>query len=173
MNTALAGQLTCRRYQDSDLADIMEMAEQVVRDGTVFPFENVRGVCDYWFGDHCQVFVCEAENEVVGTYVIKPNHPDRCAHVANAGYMVNQRWRGSGVGLTMGQHSLVTAKQLGYMAMQFNVVVSTNAAAIQLWERLGFVTIGTVPNAFRIDLNQYVDLLIMYRRLSDIEIDHH
>lgn len=150
----------------------MEMAEQVVRDGTVFPFEDVHGVSDYWFGDHCQVFVCESENEILGTYVIKPNHPDRCAHVANAGYMVNEHSRGRGVGLTMGKHSLITAKRLGFQAMQFNLVVSTNSAAIGLWERLGFVTIGTVPKAFRIDDNQYVDLLIMYRKLSDIEVEH-
>jgi RimJ/RimL family protein N-acetyltransferase len=33
--------------------------------------------------------------------------------------------------------------------MQFNFVVSTNTAAVALWQKLGFAIVGTLPKAFR------------------------
>jgi ribosomal protein S18 acetylase RimI-like enzyme len=50
--------------------------------------------------------------------------------------------------------------------MQFNAVVETNVGAIGLYERLGFVTIGIVPNAFRHPVAGRVGLRIMYRELT-------
>ena len=38
----------------------------------------------------------------------------------------------------MCEHSLEQARRLGFSAMQFNIVVSTNEAAIALWKRHGF-----------------------------------
>ncbi len=154
-----------RPYQKTDHDAICEMGRQIVSAGDVFPFENVQGVVDYWFSKNSSVFVAEIENQVVGSYVIKPNHPDRCAHVANAGYMVDEQYRAQGVGRAMAEHSLEIASQLGYLAMQFNLVVSTNESAVHLWQRLGFQIIGTVPKAFRHETAGYVDLLIMHRDL--------
>ena len=37
----------------------------------------------------------------------------------------------------------------GYEAMQFNFVVSTNTAGVELWKKLGFEIVGTLPKAFR------------------------
>jgi ribosomal protein S18 acetylase RimI-like enzyme len=44
-------------------------------------------------------------------------------------------------------------------------VISTNAAAIQLWQDLGFKIIGTLPDAFRHPEKGYVDVYVMYRSL--------
>ena len=46
--------------------------------------------------------------------------------------------------------------------MQFNAVVETNAAAVQLYERLGFQILGTVPRAFRHRTEGLVGLHLMY-----------
>ena len=45
-----------------------------------------------------------------------------------------------GIGRALVRHSLDTARELGYRAMQFNAVVSTNARAIALYEQMGFPT---------------------------------
>ncbi len=85
--------------------------------------------------------------------------------MANAGYMVDRRFRGRGVGRALGQHSLQTARELGYSAMQFNQVVATNVGAVELWRRLGFSVIGVSPRSFRHPRQGLVDMLIMHREL--------
>ena len=64
----------------------------------------------------------------------------------------------------MGEFSIREAKKLGYKAMQFNMVVSTNERAIRLWSRLGFEIIGEVPEAIRLG-EDYVSVFIMHRLL--------
>ena len=51
--------------------------------------------------------------------------------------------------------------------MQFNFVVSTNAAAVRLWQELGFEIVGTLPAAFRHSQKGYVDAYVMFRSLAE------
>ena len=44
----------------------------------------------------------------------------------------------------MAEHCLHEARRLGFRAIQFNFVVSTNESAIRLWEDLGFEIVGTL-----------------------------
>jgi ribosomal protein S18 acetylase RimI-like enzyme len=98
-------------------------------------------------------------------YIIGPNHSGRGAHVANATYAVSPSAQGRGIGRALVQHSLQQAKEAGYLAMQFNYVVSTNSVAIALYEKLGFVIVGTLPKAFRHKTLGLVDAHVMYRFL--------
>ena len=86
------------------------------------------------------------------------------SHIANASYMVHPDAQGKGIGRQLGEHSLKMAKSLGFLAMQFNIVISTNKPAIRLWEKLGFEIIGTTPNGYR-SANGLVDTYIMYKSL--------
>jgi GNAT superfamily N-acetyltransferase len=113
-------------------------------------------------------YVAEDAGPIVGTYVLKANQVGLGSHVANAGFMVSPAARGVGVGRAMGEHSLAEARRLGYHAMQFNFVVSTNQTAIRLWERLGFRVVGTLPGAFRHRTQGFVDALVMFRSLDDV-----
>lgn len=154
-----------RPYRADDRPALEALAAETVRDGTVFPFEDVAGVLRYWFSPGAHVVVAELEGRVAGTYTVKPNQPDRGAHVANAGYVVGEAARGRGLGFALGEHSLTTARALGYRAMQFNYVVATNATAVRLWERLGFRVLATVPGAFRHPERGFVDVLVFFREL--------
>ncbi|WP_430625327.1 N-acetyltransferase family protein, partial [Streptococcus iniae] len=66
----------------------------------------------------------------------------------------------------MCEHSQQVAIELGFEAMQFNSVVSSNKIAVELWKRLGFEIIGTLPNAYNHGRLGYVDSYVMYKRLS-------
>ena len=105
------------------------------------------------------------ERDIVGTYILRPNQPALGSHVANAAFMVAPNARGLGIGRKMGEHCLSEARRLGFRAMQFNFVVSTNEGAIRLWKQLGFKIVGTLPSAFRHPQNGYVDVYIMFRSL--------
>ena len=65
----------------------------------------------------------------------------------------------------MCEHSLEVARRLGFTAMQFNFVVSTNVAAVRAWERCGFAVVGRVPGAYRHRELGLVDALVMARAL--------
>ena len=56
--------------------------------------------------------------------------------------------------------------EAGFPAIQFNAVVETNERAMALWRSLGFETIGTVPEAFRLPDGTLTGLHVMYRRLD-------
>ncbi|GAA5177229.1 GNAT family N-acetyltransferase [Rugosimonospora acidiphila] len=104
-----------------------------------------------------------AEETVVGTAVLKPNQPGLGDHVANASFMVDPDAAGRGVGRELGRHIIDRAKALGYRAMQFNAVVSTNERAVRLWQSLGFEIVGTVPRAYRHSRHGLVDLHVMHQ----------
>ncbi|MCC6992625.1 MAG: GNAT family N-acetyltransferase [Acidobacteria bacterium] len=112
-----------------------------------------------------QTFVAERDGRIVGTYYVKANAMGPGDHVANCGYMVAPEARGQGVGEALCRHSLDAARGLGFRAMQFNAVVSTNRGAIRAWQRCGFEIVGTVPAAFRHPVHGDVDIHVMHRRL--------
>jgi ribosomal protein S18 acetylase RimI-like enzyme len=119
----------------------------------------------FWMPDNGSTFLAKFDNQVVGSFYLKPNQPGLGSHIANAGYMVNPNSFGKGIGKQMGLFSLSTASTLGYKAMQFNYVVSTNTYALKLWESLGFKIIGTSPQSFRLKGTDLVDTHIMHRVL--------
>ena len=103
--------------------------------------------------------------EVLGSAKMGPNRPGRGAHVATASFMVDPGHQGRGVGRALGEYAVSWARTAGYLSMQFNAVVETNTAAVNLWKALGFAVIGTVPEAFDHRLYGLVGLHIMHRRL--------
>lgn len=77
--------------------------------------------------------------------------------------MVTPNAQGKGIGKKLCEHSLQVAKKRGYLGIQFNIVVSTNTSAINLWKKYGFKIIGTLPKAFRHSKLGYTDTYIMFR----------
>jgi L-amino acid N-acyltransferase YncA len=112
-----------------------------------------------------EAIVALRDGVILGTAKFGPNRPARGSHVATASFMVASGARGSGVGRAMCEYVINAAKERGYAAMQFNAVVSTNVHAIELYRQLGFVTIGTVPQAFDHATRGRVGLEIMYLQL--------
>lgn len=106
------------------------------------------------------------DETVLGTAKMGPNRPGPGSHVSTASFMVSAGSRGQGVGRTLGEYALDWARSQGYRAMQFNAVVETNTAAVNLWKRLGFEILGTAPEAFRHPSHGYVGLHLMYQRLT-------
>ena len=143
----------------------------VVRAGETLPFDpamDAEAGYALWVEAALQAFVAvAADGEVLGTYHIKPNGPALAAHVCNCGYVVATWARRKGIGSLMFSHSQDQALALGFRAMQFNLVVSTNAAAVQAWQRNGMVIVGTLPGAFRHQRLGFVDAHVMFKVFQD------
>lgn len=112
------------------------------------------------------VVATDHAGRILGTAKMNPNQAGPGAHVANAGFMVDPRCAGSGIGRALGEHVIAWARSSGYRAIQFNAVVETNVRAVGLWRSLGFEVIGTVPEAFCHPVHGYVGLHIMHRPLQ-------
>ncbi|MFV0574108.1 MAG: GNAT family N-acetyltransferase [Vibrio sp.] len=112
-----------------------------------------------------KTFVYIEEGKVLGSYYIKPNAVGPGSHVCNCGYMVSPQARGKGIAKQMCEHSQQQALELGFKAMQFNSVVSTNEVAVKLWKKLGFDIVGTLPKAYQHGKFGLVDCYVMYKWL--------
>lgn len=119
----------------------------------------------WWMGLKHYCYIVELEGTFAGTCVIRPVKPGRGDHVGNMSFLISPWARGKGVGKALGAFALAEAKRLGFEAMQYNYVVSTNQAAVKLWQSLGFEIIGSVPAAFRHVSGEKVPVLIMHRNL--------
>jgi len=107
-----------------------------------------------------------SDGPVLGTYFIKPNQPGLGSHVCNCGYVVAPEAQGQGLASAMCEHSQREALAMGFTAMQFNLVVSTNERAVRLWKRLGFEVVGVLPKAFRHLRLGLVDAFVMFKLLG-------
>ena len=162
--------ITVREAMVEDTDAIWEIFHSVVKTGDTYPFDpdTTRGdLPRLWLAAYMYTYVAERDGTIVGTYVLKPNMPCLGAHVANGSYMVHPAAQGQGVGKAMCVHSLTEAQGLGFKAMQFNLVVSTNTAAVELWKRMGFSIVGTLPQAFNHQTLGYVDAYVMYQHLGE------
>ena len=161
--------MNIRRAVETDFAAMWPIFQQVVSDEATYVFAsdtNHEDAFAYWFGTGVVSHVAEDDGRIIGMYKLIPNQRDLGAHVANASFMVSPDYSGKGIGQRLGRHCLQEAKNAGYQAMQFNFVVSTNKAAVALWQKLGFSIVGTLPKAFRHKSLGYVDAYVMHRFLT-------
>ncbi|MFO7895854.1 MAG: GNAT family N-acetyltransferase [Candidatus Cloacimonadales bacterium] len=152
----------------TDYDKIWDIFQQIISTGDTYVFApDTAKAClqQYWFADYMQTFVAIENDEILGTYIIKPNQIDLGNHIANCSYMVAPSHQRRGIGKLLCQHSLNFAREAGYSAIQFNIVVSTNIAAIKLWQKFGFEIIGITPQAFRHQELGLVDTYIMFKDL--------
>jgi L-amino acid N-acyltransferase YncA len=163
---------------EADFAKIWPIFQDIVQNGRTFvyrpdiSFDEAKTV---WFDEKFATYIASVNGEVVGAYVIRPGHRDLGSHIANAAYIIAFEHRGKGYGEDIARDSFVQAKELGFKAMQFNYVISTNKVAVALWQKLGFNIVGTVPKAYQHKELGLVDIHIMHKYLDwlnhEIETD--
>jgi ribosomal protein S18 acetylase RimI-like enzyme len=160
--------ITVRDAGSGDADAVWKILEPTIRAGETYTLSRDmtrEQSLDYWFAPGNEVFVAEENGEIVGTYFLHANQKGGGAHVANCGYMTSVRASGRGVARAMCRHSLEHAKTRGFLAMQFNFVVSTNQRAVRLWQSFGFEIVGRLPGAFQHPTAGYVDAYVMFRYL--------
>jgi len=157
-----------RKATLKDMEAIWEIFHEVIKTGDTYVFDPKTPKEDlhkHWFASYMHTYVLEENNKIYGTYILKSNQIDLGSHVANCSYMVHPDARRIGYGEAMCKHSINEARKLGFKAIQFNMIVSTNIPAVRLWEKMGFEIVGTIPDAFNHSTKGYVDAFIMYRKL--------
>jgi ribosomal protein S18 acetylase RimI-like enzyme len=167
-----------RAAVNADRDAIWNIFHEVIAAGETYPINpdiSRNSALAYWFQPGAHAYVAEQhlrpggkqEKQIVGGYTVHPNQAGGGAHVANAAFIVAKEARGRRIGRALGEHCLNKARRLGFHAMQFNFVISTNEAAVKLWRDLGMKIVGTLPGAFHHPEKGYVDVYVMYRSLLE------
>ncbi|MCH8550619.1 MAG: GNAT family N-acetyltransferase [Natronospirillum sp.] len=158
-----------RDYRDTDWPSLWPLLHEVFRTGDTYAVDPAISEVQaraYWTQTPLKTLVFEGEGGgLLGTYYLKTNQPGPGSHVCNCGYIVAPAARGQGLATTLCRHSLDLARDLGYRAMQYNFVASTNSGAVRLWESLGFAIVGTLPGAFCHPQQGDVDAYVMFQTL--------
>lgn len=155
---------TLELFKDEDKEALHKIFQESVNQ---FPYENdsIEELELQFFKPDGKVYVCKNQEHVIGSFYLRANFPGRSGHIANAAYMISEGYRGQGIGSLLVQASLHLAKDLGFQAMQFNMVFSNNTVAVKLYEKLGFKIIGIIPEAIQNFDGSYQDGYIMYQKL--------
>jgi len=160
-----------RRARANDGDAIWTILKPMIRAGETYTLPrnmSRRDALEYWQRKGHDVFVAEESKRILGTYFLQANQMGGGAHVANCGYVTSPDAQGTGVGRAMLEHSLEHARARGFLAMQFNFVVSTNERAVKTWQAYGFEIVGRLPAAFEHPRLGFVDALVMYKRLTTL-----
>lgn len=158
-----------RELTDDDWPLVWPIIRDVVRAQETFTYDPAitePAARDMWVESPPGLTVVATLGErMLGTAKMGPNRDGPGAHVATASFMVDAAARGRGVGSELCCFALDWARERGFAGMQFNAVAASNGTAVQLYERLGFEIVGTVPGAFSHPTLGHVGLHVMYRAL--------
>lgn len=158
-----------REATREDADRLWPILHEVAAAGETYPYPrdiSKERMLEVWLDSPRRSYIFEEDGKILGTYYIRNNQDGPGDHVCNCGYMVSSLARRRGLGQAMCEHSQEIARELGYKAMQFNLVVSSNEGAVRLWSKLGFATVGRLPKAFRHPSRGYVDAFVMYKWLE-------
>ena len=162
-------EIVIREYQEKDLVEMIEIWNEVVEEGTSFPQEElltVKNAADFFASQtYCGVAVDTESEKIFGLYILHPNNVGRCGHICNASFAVKSASRGLHIGEKLVLDCIDQGRLHNFGVLQFNAVVATNIHARHLYERLGFIQLGTIKNGFRMKDGHYEDICPYYRTL--------
>lgn len=156
-----------RKYNENDLTAMISIWNEIVEDGIAFPQEEIltETTGAEFFDSQTYCGVAEEDGRIYGLYILHPNNIGRCGHISNASFAVSSESRGKHIGEQLVMHCIKTAKGKGFGILQFNAVVESNIHARHLYERLGFIQLGVIPNGFRMKDGHYENICPYYIEL--------
>ena len=160
--------MTVRSYREQDVAQMCRIWNEVVEEGAAFPqTESLDGETgSRFFAEQTFCGVAEEDDgRILGLYILHPNNVGRCGHISNASFAVGREARGKHIGELLVRDCLTQAKAHGFRLIQFNAVVKTNAPARHLYQKLGFVELGSIPGGFLKKDGVYEDIVLYYHTL--------
>ena len=159
--------MVIRAFTLEDVGDLIQIWNEVVTEGVAFPQEECLNLETgaAFFSSQSYTGVAEENGKIVGLYILHPNNVGRCGHICNASYAVASAARGRHIGEKLVLDCLQKGKELGFRVLQFNAVVESNTHARHLYERLGFIQLGTIPGGFRMKDGRFENICPYYHTL--------
>ncbi|WP_163099792.1 GNAT family N-acetyltransferase [Peribacillus alkalitolerans] len=113
--------------------------------------------------DRETILVAEINGVVVGLIVFSSQNRKRLSHTGSFGMMISKDYRNIGIGKMLLKSLLEWATNNPLIEKVSLGVFSTNHRAISLYKSMGFIEEGRKIKEFKINDNEYVDDILMYK----------
>ncbi|MBT2663306.1 N-acetyltransferase [Bacillus sp. ISL-45] len=165
--------IVIRRANLGDALAILHIQKEVVSEGDYLitlseEFNKTLEQQREWIGKILQndketILVPEIPNEIVGWIVLISPNRIRLSHNGSIGMMIKKDYRSMGIGKLLMKGMLDWAEQNPFIEKVSLGVFSTNERAIALYNSMGFIEEGRKIKEFKMDTNEYVDDILMYK----------
>ncbi|KXH86745.1 GNAT family N-acetyltransferase [Sporosarcina sp. HYO08] len=162
-----------RTAKREDASRILRIQEEVVAEGDFLTtvseeFNKTVEQQGDWIekilqNDKETLLVAEIQNEIVGWIVFLSPGRSRLSHTGSLGMMVRKDFRNRGIGKLLLQRILEWAELNPCIEKVSLGVFSTNKRAIALYKGMGFIEEGRKIKEFKINDNEYIDDILMYK----------
>ena len=109
------------------------------------------------------ILIAEVDGVVAGASDVDNGGKKRRQHVGRVGMSVLKEYRGIGCGTALLQSIIKWAKEDKVIEKLSLEVFASNANAIGLYKKLGFREQGRAPRELKINEDEYVDMILMYK----------
>ncbi len=110
------------------------------------------------------MILSEMGERLAGSCTLQTSKRKKTAHRGTLGITILRKFWSMGIGTLMIEETAAYAKKIGITQLEL-LVMETNTRAIRLYEHLGFVKVGELPNAYRLENGEYRSQLMMIRPL--------
>ncbi len=166
----MSKRIVIKEFEESMLPFVVEIWNEIVKSGNAFPQTELlteKTGFEFFKSQTFTGVACDKlTEEICGIYILHPNYVGRCSHICNASYAVKSSFRGCHIGEALVRHSIETAKLKNFKILQFNAVVKSNTHALNLYKKLGFKQLGTIPKGFLSKSGEYEDIIPHYLELK-------
>jgi ribosomal protein S18 acetylase RimI-like enzyme len=109
------------------------------------------------------LLIAEVAGAIVGTFEVNKGERKRRQHVGKVGVCVLEKYRGTGCGTALLKSIIKWAKEDKIIEKLSLEVFANNINAISLYKKLGFCEYGRAPKEIKINEDEYVDSILMYK----------
>lgn len=162
-----------RTARAEDASRILQLQKAVILEGTFLitvteEFNKTVEQQKEWIegilaNDRETLLVAETSSGIVGWIVCLSSNRSRLTHTCSLGMMIEKEYRNMGIGKRLVE-AIVEWATLNPQLEKLSLgVFATNERAIALYKKMGFLEEGRKIREFKINENEYIDDVLMYR----------
>jgi ribosomal protein S18 acetylase RimI-like enzyme len=167
--------ITIRQAEPNDAEAILRFSEEIFKDDEFFlttreeiaeklTVEKQKERIEKYLNKSGMVLlVAEAAGVIAGTSEVNKGERKRCQHVGKVAISVLEKYRGIGCGTALLKSIIKWAKEDQIIEKLNLDVFANNVNAIGLYKKLGFCEYGLSPREIKINEDEYVDSILMYK----------
>lgn len=157
-----------RAANELDKDAIWKVLSAAVEQGTacVYSYDmSFEEIMNHWFDEKNDVYVAEIQNEILGSFYLKPLNVGLSNHVATGDFVVLGNDKSRGVMRNMVQNAVQKVFKKGFNAM-YVTAIQQNKRALRAFNQNGFHVTGSIPRAFRMPNGRFAAFVTLIRAIQ-------
>ena len=157
-----------RQANENDKDGIWNVLSTAVENGNACTYSyemSYDDILNHWNNKIHQVYVAtNEEEEIVGTFYLKPLEVGLSNHVVTGDFVVLGNEKSRGAMRTMAYKAIEEAANQGYSSF-FLKVIQHNRRALKVFNQVKFHVTGSIPRAYRNPQGRFLAFVLLIRGL--------